>query len=131
MPNITSTSSNTYELGSGADSTVTITGTNLASTYKVYIESNTDSTKQYDITSTITNLTDTELTVAIPTDQTNPGLEAGDYTIHVVTQGGEASIGFTYTEKTLPDGILESTDDYGEDGHVAVDYDENMIPVAL
>ena len=129
MPTITSTSSNTYELGSGADSTVTIAGTNLASTYKVYIESNTDSTKQYDITSTITNLTDTGLTVTIPTDQTNPDLEPGDYTIHVVTQGGEGSVGFSYTKKTLPDGILESTDDYGEDGHVAVDYDENMIPV--
>ena len=128
-PTITSTSSNTYELGSGADSTVTIAGTNLASTYKVYIESNTDSTKQYDITNTITNLTDTGLTVTIPTDQTNPDLEPGDYTIHVVTQGGEGSAGFSYTRKTLPDGILESTDDYGEDGHVAVDYDENMIPV--
>ena len=129
MPTITSTSSNTYELGSGADSTVTITGTNLASTYKVYIESNADSNKQYDITSTITNLTDTGLTVAIPTDQTNPDLEAGDYTIHVVTQGGEEATPFTYTKQTLPDGILESTDDYGDDGHIAVDYDENLIPV--
>ena len=129
MPTITSTSRNTYELGSGADSTVTITGTNLASTYKVYIESNADSTKQYDITSTVTNLTDTGLTVTIPTDQTNTDLEPGDYTIHVVTQGGEGSTGFSYTKKTLPDGILESTDDYGDDGHVAVDYDENMIPV--
>ena len=100
MPTITSTSSNTYELGSGADSTVTIAGTNLASTYKVYIESNADSTKQYDITNTITNLTDTGLTVTIPTDQTNPDLEPGDYTIHVVTQGGEASIGFAYKEPT-------------------------------
>ena len=129
MPTITSTSSNTYELGSGADSTVTITGTNLASTYKVYIESNTDSTKQYDITSTITNLTDTGLTVTIPTDQTNPDLEAGDYTIHVVTQGGEGSAGFSYTEPALPAGVRQVTADYGSDGHVAVDFDEHMIPV--
>ena len=122
MPTITSTSSNTYELGSGADSTVTIAGTNLASTYKVYIESNTDSTKQYDITSTITNLTDTGLTVTIPTDQTNPDLEAGDYTIHVVTQGGEGTIGFSYTESKILS-IYDQTD------NVRVDWDENMIPV--
>ena len=102
MPTITSTSSNTYELGSGADSTVTITGTNLASTYKVYIESNADSNKQYDITNTITNLTDTGLVVTIPTDQTNPDLEAGDYTIHVVTQGGEGSVGFAYADIRRP-----------------------------
>ena len=124
-PAITSTSSNTYELGSGADSTVTIAGTNLASTYKVYIESNTDSTKQYDITSTITNLTDTGLTVTIPTDQTNPDLESGDYTIHAVTQGGEASIGFTYNESKINSVAV----DYGDGiGHVQVDYDKNMIP---
>ena len=120
MPTITSTSSNTYELGSGAGGTVTITGTNLASTYKVYIESNTDSTKQYDITNTITNLTDTGLTVTIPTDQTNPGLEAGDYTIHVVTQGGEESVGFT---------IYISYSVYDPDDNVRVDWDGVMIPV--
>ena len=99
-PTNLSVSPTSYELGSGADSTVTIAGTNLASTYKVYIESNTDSTKQYDITNTITNLTDTGLTVTIPTDQTNPDLESGDYTIHVVTQGGEGTIGFAYKEPT-------------------------------
>ncbi len=125
-PTITSTSSNTYELGSGADSTVTIAGTNLASTYKVYIESNADSNKQYDITNTITNLTDTGLTVTIPTDQTNPDLEAGDYTIHVVTQGGEESVGFTYNESKINSVAV----DYGDGiGHVQVDYDKNMIPV--
>ena len=128
-PTITSITPSTYELGSGADSTVTIAGTNLASTYKVYIESNTDSTKQYDITNTITNLTDTELTVTIPTDQTNPDLEPGDYTIHVVTQGGEGSVRFSYTKPTLPAGVRQVTADYGSDGHVAVDFDEHMIPV--
>ena len=126
MPTITSTSSNTYELGSGADSTVTIAGTNLSSTYKVYIESNTDSTKQYDITSTITNLTDTGLTVTIPTDQTNPDLEPGDYTIHVVTQGGEASTRFEYIESKTNN----VSTDYGDTiGSVQVDYDKNMIPI--
>ena len=133
-PTITSVTPNTYELGSGADSTATITGTNLASTYRVYLESATDSNKQYDITNTITNLTNTGLTVTIPTDQTNPELETGEYTIHVVTQGTDESgvtVGFSYTKKTLPDGVLESTDDYGNDGHVAVDYDENLIPIKI
>ena len=127
MPTITSTSSNAYELGSGADSTVTITGTNLSSTYSVYL-TNTNGDKIGDCTN-LNVTSNTQITCTVPTDQTNPDLEAGDYTIHVVTQGGEGSIGFSYTKKTLPDGILESTDDYGEDGHVAVDYDENMIPV--
>ena len=121
-PTITNIDPNQYELGSNGNSTVTIEGTNLASTYKVYIESNTDSTKQYDITNTITNLTDTELTVAIPTDQTNPDLESGDYTIHVVTQGGEDGIGFTYTEKKALS-VYDSVD------NVRVDCDENMIPI--
>ena len=120
-PTITSVSPNQYELGSNGNSTVTIAGTNLASTYKVYIESNTDSNKQYDITNTITNLTNTGLTVTIPADQTNPDLEPGDYTIHVVTQGGEETIGFSYTKPTLPAGVRQVTADYGSDGHVAVE----------
>ena len=127
IPTITSTSSDIYELGSGADGTVIITGTNLSSTYSVYL-TNTNGDKIGNCTN-LNVTSNTQITCTVPTDQTNPGLEAGDYTIHVVTQGGEETIGFSYTKKTLPDGILESTDDYGEDGHVAVDYDENMIPV--
>ena len=130
-PTITSVTPNTYELGSGADSTAAIAGTNLASVYKVYLESATDSNEQYDVTSSIANVTDSQLTITLPTDGTNPELEIGDYAIHVVTQGGEDSIGFTYTKKSLPDGMLESTDDYGDDGHVAVDYDENLIPIKV
>ena len=121
-PTITSVSPNTYELGSGESEQATIKGANLESTYKVYIESNTDSTKQYDITSTITNLTDTGLTVTIPTDQTNPDLEPGDYTIHVVTQGGEETIGFSYTKPS-------SQSIYDEKANVRVDFDKGMIPV--
>ena len=130
-PTITSVTPNTYKLGSGADSTATITGTNLASTYRVYLKNTTDGSKQYDVTNSITNVTDGQLTVTLPTDKTNPELGVGDYTIHVVTQGGEDSIEFAYTEKQLPDGMLESTDDYGDDGHVAVDYDENLIPIKI
>ena len=126
-PTITSVSPNQYELGSNGNSTVTIEGTNLASTYSVYL-TNTNGDKVGDCTN-LGVADDTQLTCTMPTDQTNPDLEPGDYTIHVVTQGGEETIGFSYTKKTLPDGILESTDDYGDDGHVAVDYDENLIPV--
>lgn len=135
VPTTTNIDPNQYELGSNTslDSNnrlpITITGTNLGSTYKVYLESNTDSNKQYDLTNNIASVTDTQLKLTLPTDKTNQELEAGDYTIHVVTQGGEDNIGFTYTEKQLPDGILQSTADYGSDGHVAVDYDENMVPI--
>ena len=126
-PTITSVSPNTYELGSGESEQATIKGANLESTYKVYIESNTDSTKQYDITNTITNLTDAGLTVTIPTDQTNPDLEPGDYTIHVVTQGGEETIGFTYTEKPKPVGTVCTNAD--SQSACQVDIDVNMIPI--
>ena len=138
-PQIASVNPNSYELGSNNDSRITITGQNLDSAYRVYIEGPLDTTgnpsttsKQYDCTNlmgVVDGNYNYQLACNIPTDQTNPDLEPGDYTIHVVTQGGEDSIGFTYTEKQLPDGILQSTADYGSDGHVAVDYDENMIPI--
>ena len=121
-----------YELNSSADSAATITGTNLASTYKVYLESDVDTNINYDLTNSITRVTDDEIKVTLPTDKTNPELEPGNYTIHVVTQGTDdngVSIPFTYTEKQLPAGMQQSTADYGSDGHVAVDYDENMIPI--
>ena len=135
-PTITSIDPNQYELGSNTnlDSNnrlpITITGTNLESTYNAYLENNADSSKRYDITGeNITSVTDTQLKLTLPTDITNSDLEPGEYTIHVVTQGGEDAIRFTYTEKKLPDGILQVTADYGTNGRVAVDYDDNMIPV--
>ena len=139
IPTIDTLSQNSYELGSDTnlDSNnrlpVTIIGTNLKSTYRAYLVSNADTNIQYDLTSYITDIDTTtgrSLTITLPTDITNSDLESGEYTIHVVTQGGEGTIGFTYTEKQLPDGMLQSTADYGSDGHVAVDYDENMIPIA-
>ena len=119
-----------YELGSGADSKVTISGSNLKSAYSVYLtDSNNNEVPNGECTDIAIASDSNSLTCNMPTDQTNPDLEPGEYTIHVITQGGEATIGFTYTEKRLPDGILESTADYGASGHVAVDYDENMIPI--
>ena len=128
-PDINSVTPNTYELGSNTnlDSNnrlpVTITGTNLQSTYRVYLVSNADSTKQYDITKeNITIVSNTELKIALPTDITNSELEAGEYTIHVATQGGEGSIGFTYTRPS----ICRNGD---PDSDCQVDIDDNMIPV--
>ena len=132
-PTITSIDHNQYELGSNTnlDSNnrlpITITGTNLKSTYNVYLENNTDSSKRYDITGeNITSVTDTQLKLTLPTDITNSDLEPGEYTIHVVTQGGEGSIGFEYAESK----VKSSYTDYGNGiGHVQVDYDANMIPI--
>ena len=128
-PTITSIDPSQYELGSDTnlDSNnrlpITITGTNLKSTYKVYLESNTDSSKRYGITTeNITSVTDTQLKLTLPTDITNSDLEPGDYTIHVITQGGEGSIGFEYTEKKALS-VYDSVD------NVRVDWDANMIPV--
>ena len=133
MPTITSINPNQYELGSNTNLDgnnrlpITITGTNLKSTYNVYLENNTDSSKRYDITGeNITSVTDTQLKLTLPTDITNSDLEPGEYTIHVVTQGGEGTIGFTYNESKINSVAV----DYGDGiGHVQVDYDKNMIPV--
>ena len=139
QPVIDSITPNTYELGSdaGLDSEdrlpvdIISSSPNLGSIYAAYLINN-ETQVSYDLSDAITNvdsLTDSNVTVTLPTDKTNPELEPGEYTIHVVTQGGEATASFTYTKKQLPEGILESTDGYGADGHVAVDYDENMIPI--
>ena len=132
-PTVDSMSPTSYELGSNTnlDSNnrlpVTITGTNLKSTYKVYLENNTDSNTNYDLTSNITSVSDTELKVALPTDKTNSNLEAGEYTIHVVTQGGEAGIPFEYKEKPIPVGSVCANAD--SSSACVVDMDANMIPI--
>ena len=115
---------NTYELGSGENGQVTINGANLKSVYEVYL-TNSNGDKVGDCTN-LSVADDTQLTCTVPTDQTNPDLEPGDYTIHVVTQGGEGTIGFTYNESKINSVAV----DYGDGiGHVQVDYDKNMIPV--
>ena len=60
----------------------------------------------------------------MPTDITNSDLEAGEYTIHVVTQGTDENgvvAGFSYTEKK-PLSVYDSID------NVRIDWDESMIP---
>lgn len=127
-PTITSTTPNTYELGSNTNMNsnnrypVTITGANLASTYKIYLTSSLDDTIQYDLTDYATSITDKQLVVTLPTDQTNPNLAAGEYTIHLITQGGKTSTKFTYA-RTQTLSVYDQTD------NVQVDWDSNMIPV--
>ena len=123
MPTMTSIDPNQYELDSGASGQITINGTNLLSAYSVYI-TNTNGDRVGECTN-LNVIDDNNISCTIPTT----GIAAGDYTIHVVTQGGEASIPFTYTEPSLPTGVRQVTADYGSDGHVAVDFDEHMIPV--
>ena len=106
----------------GGDATAVIQGDYLATTYDIYMER--DGIK-YSLKDSVTSVEMRRISFTIPAN----GIQPGDYTIHVVTQGGEGTIGFTYTEKQLPDGMLQSTTDYGSDGHVAVDYDENMMPI--
>ena len=119
-PTITSVTPDSYQLESGASGQITIEGTNLSSAYSVYLTNASG-----DTVGDCTNLNvvdDTQLTCTIPTT----GISAGDYTIYVVTQGGEDTTGFTYEEKQ-PSSV---TVDYaGDVGKVTVDYDENMIPV--
>ena len=128
IPTITSINPNSYTLDGGASGQVTITGTNLLSAYEVYLtNANGDRIGECTNLSVIDN---NNISYTTPTT----GIAAGEYTIHVVTQGTDkngVTIGFTYTKKSLPDGMLESTDDYGGDGHVAVDYDENLIPIKI
>ena len=136
-PQIASVNPNSYELGSNSNNRITIRGQNLDSAYKVYLEGPLDSTgspsatsKQYDCTNLMGIVDDSynyQLACNIPTDQTNPDLEPGDYTIHVVTQGGEATIGFAYTEKPKPVGTVCTNAD--SQSACQVDIDANMIPI--
>lgn len=120
----TSVTPDSYQLESGASGQITIEGANLSSAYSVYLTNASG-----DTVGDCTNLNvvgDTQLTCTIPTT----GISAGDYTIHVVTQGADdngATIGFTYIEPVLTN---TSVDNYGSSvGHVQVDWDTNMIPV--
>ena len=116
-PTITSITPDSYELDSGTSGQVTITGTNLGSTYSVYI-ANANGDRVGDCAN-LSVTSDTSLTCDIFTT----GISAGDYTIHVVTQGGGATIGFTYIEAAKKLSVYDSA------ANVRVDYDANMIPV--
>ena len=120
-PTLSSVTPNSYELESGADGQVKINGSKLLSVYSVYL-ANTSGDKVGDcINLSVAN--DTELTCTIPTD----GIIAGNYTIHVVTQGGEVSVPFAYTEKPKPVNAVCTNADPASS--CQVDIDANMIPI--
>ena len=125
-PTITSVSPNQYELGSGGSNVVTTAGANLSSAYDIYLQSQSDSAQKYSCTNIQVASDGKSLTCTLPTNA-----PLGTYGLYITTQGGTGSLAnaFSYTE-SLPDGMDRVSDDYGADGHVAVDYDENMIPVA-
>ena len=116
---------NQYEISSNG-STVTITGNNLASAYRVWIDINDNNS--YDANEECTNLnvtSDSQLTCNAPTDQTIPTLGTGTHTVYVQTQAeklGEIENGFTYTKSS----VCRNADDESD---CQVDIDDNMIPV--
>lgn len=120
-PTITSVTPDSYQLESGASGQITIEGANLSSAYSVYL-TNASGDTVGDCTS-LNVTSDTQLTCTIPTT----GISAGDYTIYVVTQGGEVTIGFTYTEKPKPAGTVCTNAD--SQSACQVDIDANMIPI--
>ena len=134
-PTIASISPTTYELGSneGLDSTnrlpVTITGNYLSSTSRVYLtNSNTTASNtgtEYDCTNIQVASDGKSLTCTLPTDKTNPDLEAGTYNLAVLADNGAAVLdnAFTYTKAS----ICRNAD---PDSDCQVDIDDNMFPVA-
>ena len=117
---------NQYELSSNSNNTVAITGNNLASAYRVWIDINDN--HSYDVSEECTNLnvtSDSQLTCNVPTDQTIPTLDTGTHTIYVQTQAeqvGKLENAFTYTKSS----ICRNAD---PDSDCQVDIDDNMIPV--
>ena len=116
-PSITSISPDSYTLDSGTSGQITISGTNLGSTYEVYL-TNTNGDRVGECTN-LNVIDDNNISCTIPTTD----IAVGSYTIHVVTQGGETSVSFTYTQPS----ICRNGD---PDSDCQVDIDDNMIPVA-
>ena len=117
---------NQYEISSGDNGQVTITGNNLASTYRVWVDIDNDG--DYDANEECTNLnvtSDSQLTCNVPTEQTIPTLDTGTHTVYIQTQAeqlGEIENGFTYTKSS----ICRNADD---ESACQVDIDDNMMPV--
>ena len=129
QPILTSVTPNTYELGSGADNTITITGKYLSTASKAYLVHASTGEQYYctdlQVTSTDAN-GNTTLTCNVPTDQTDPNIEPGAYGVYVLTNAGETAYTdaatFTYTKSS----ICRNND---PDSDCQVDIDDNMIPV--
>ena len=104
-PTIQSIGPNSYVLSSNSDNAATITGSNLTYVNSVYLRQTDNDNKEY--ASTINQVSETEISIAIPTDKTEPGLTAGEYDVCVRSPQGEDCLtkGFSYTE---PGPIIES-----------------------
>ena len=129
QPILTSVTPNTYELGSGADSAITITGKYLSTASKAYLVHESTGEQYYctnlQVDSTDVN-GDATLTCNIPTDQTDPNIEPGTYGVYVLTNAGETAYTdaatFTYTKSS----ICRNND---PDSDCQVDIDDNMVPI--
>ena len=108
QPTLTSVAPSTYELGSGADNTITITGKYLSTASKAYLV-HASTGEQYYCTNLQVTSTDasgnTTLTCNVPTDQTDPNIEPGTYGVYVLTNAGETAYTdaatFTYTKSSI------------------------------
>ena len=130
QPILTSVTPNTYELGSGADSAITITGKYLSTASKAYLVHESTGEQYYctDLQLASTDASgNTTLTCNVPTDQTDPNIEPGAYGVYVLTNAGETAYTdaatFTYTKPS----ICRNND---PDSDCQVDIDDNMIPIA-
>ena len=129
QPILTSVTPNTYELGSGADNTITITGKYLSTASKAYLV-HASTGEQYYCTNLQVDSTDVNgdatLTCNIPTDQTDPNIEPGTYGVYVLTNAGETAYTDTATFTYTKSSICRNAD---PDSDCQVDIDDNMIPV--
>ena len=129
QPILTSVAPSTYELGSGADNAIAITGKYLSTASKAYLV-HASTGEQYYCTNLQVTSTDasgnTTLTCNVPTDQTDPNIEPDTYGVYVLTNAGETAYTdaatFTYTKPS----ICRNND---PDSDCQVDIDDNMIPV--
>ena len=128
-PTITTITPNTYTIGSNDPTTITIEGTNLATTYEVWIDLDKDDVLDSNNELCIIDkdsITDTKLTCTIPTPSSTLTINPDTYNLYLRTQANElATATFTYT--TPPAGtVCRNADPYSD---CKVDIDDNMIPI--
>ena len=135
-PTITTITPNTYTIGSNDPTTITIEGTNLASTYDVWVDLDKDNV--LDSNNELCaidkdSITDTKLTCTIPTPSSTLTINPDTYNLYLRTQANDlATATFTYT--TPPPSISSTVETVTDEGttiidNIVIDYDENLIPV--
>ena len=124
---IKSVTPNVYNIGSDDSPTITITGTNLATAYEVWVDMNED--KQYDQNEACTDIQiidDTKLTCTIPTAGISLYQQVKTYKIYVRTQAINVSTGANNSLTYQRPSICRNADPYSD---CQVDIDNNMIPI--